>query len=35
MSFEIWFTAAALYLALTMTLSLVATSLERRMRFHQ
>jgi polar amino acid transport system permease protein len=35
MSFEIWFTAAALYLALTMTLSLVATYLERRMRFHQ
>jgi polar amino acid transport system permease protein len=35
MSFEIWFTAAALYLALTMTLSLFATYLERRMRFHQ
>jgi polar amino acid transport system permease protein len=35
MSFEIWFTAAALYLVLTMTLSLFASYLERRMKFHQ
>lgn len=35
MSFEIWFTAAALYLALTMSLSLFSTYLERRTKFHQ
>jgi polar amino acid transport system permease protein len=35
MSFEIWFTAAALYLVLTVSLSLMASHLERRMRFHQ
>ena len=34
MSFEIWFTAAALYLALTMSLSLFSSYLERRMKFH-
>jgi polar amino acid transport system permease protein len=35
MSFEIWFTAAALYLVLTVSLSAFASYLERRMKFSQ
>lgn len=35
MSFEIWFTVAAIYLALTISLSVLVSRLERRLRAHR
>ena len=34
MSFEIWFTVAGMYLVMTVSLSVLATLLERRVRRH-